>query len=98
VALLCAKIRSRFRERIKALTKSVLCQTLKNLARQGSKLADKGSYIDVSDRRLQAQLTQQAKIPPTLFLLGGIFAFAGFVSGLIRSRLRKRILRPYWLV
>jgi len=64
------------------MTKSELCQTLKNLARQESKLADKGSYIDVSNRRLQVQLTQQAKISPTLFLFGGIFAFAGFVSGL----------------
>ena len=70
------------------MTKSELCQTLKSLARQGSKLADKGAYIDVSDRRLQAQLTQQAKIPLTLFLFGGIFAFAGIVSDL-RSALRS---------
>lgn len=47
---------------LKVLTKSTLCQTLKNLARQGSKPAVKGAYMDVSDRRLQVQLTQQAKI------------------------------------
>ncbi|MBR6767328.1 MAG: hypothetical protein IKM02_05190, partial [Clostridia bacterium] len=45
----------------KALTKSTLCQALKNHARQGSKLAVKGAYTGVSDRRLQVQLTQQAK-------------------------------------
>ena len=67
---------------VKALTKPTLCQTLKNPARQGSKLAAKGAYIDVSDRRLQAPLTQQAKIPSALLLSEGIFAFAGFVSGL----------------
>ena len=39
---------------LKALTKPTLCQALKNPARQGSKLAAKGAYIDVSDRRLQA--------------------------------------------
>ena len=62
---------------LKALTKSTLCQTLKNPARQGSKLAAKGAYIDVSDRRLQVQLTQQAKIPSALLLSEGIFVFAG---------------------
>ena len=66
----------------KALTKSTLCQTLRNLARQGNKLADKGAYINVSDCRLQVQLTQQAKIPSNLSSFEGIFAFAGFVSGL----------------
>ena len=33
-------------------------QTLKKPARQGSKVANKGAYIDVSDRNLQQQLTQ----------------------------------------
>ncbi|MBQ9952259.1 MAG: hypothetical protein IJO98_08990, partial [Clostridia bacterium] len=46
------------------------------------KLADKGAYINVSDCRLQVQLTQQAKIPSNLSSFEGIFAFAGFVSGL----------------
>jgi len=64
------------------LTKSALCQTLKNPARQGSKAANKGAYPDVSDRNLQPQLTQQAKIPSVFLSSEGIFAFAGFVSGL----------------
>ena len=42
----------------KALTKSTLCQTLRKPARQGSKAANKGAYMDVSDRNLQSQLTQ----------------------------------------
>ena len=57
-------------------------QRLKKPARQGSKLAGKGAYIDVSDRRLQVWLTQQAKIPSNFTLFEGIFVFAGFVSGL----------------
>ena len=53
-------------------------------ARQGSKLAAKGAYIDVSDRRLHVQLTQEAKIAPDFSLFRAIFAFAGFVSALSR--------------
>ena len=53
-------------------------------ARQGSKLAGKGAYIDVSDRRLLVQLTQEAKIAPVFSLFRAIFAFAGFVSALSR--------------
>ena len=37
--------------------------------------------MDVSDRRLQVQLTQQAKIPSN-FIIQGIFAFAGFIGRL----------------
>ena len=33
-------------------------QTLRKSARQGSKAANKGAYMDVSDRNLQSQLTQ----------------------------------------
>ena len=51
-------------------------------ARQGSKLAAKGAYIDVSDRRLLVQLTQEAKIAPDFSFIRAIFAFAGFVSAL----------------
>ena len=51
-------------------------------ARQGSKLAGKGAYIDVSDRRLLVQLTQEAKIASDFSLFRAIFAFAGFVSAL----------------
>ena len=53
-------------------------------ARQGSKLAAKGAYIDVSDRGLHVQLTQEAKIAPDFSLFRAIFAFAGFVSALSR--------------
>ena len=49
----------------KALTKSTLCQTLKNAARRESKLAGKGAYTDVSNRSLQVQLTKQGKISST---------------------------------
>ena len=66
----------------KALTKSTLCQMLKKPAGQGSKLAAKGAYIDVSDRRLHVLLTLKAKIPSVFLLSKGIFAFAGFVRGL----------------
>ena len=66
----------------KALTKSTLWQMLKNHARRGSKLAGKGAYTDVSDRRLQVLLTTQAKITSNSFLFEVIFALAGFVSGL----------------
>jgi len=66
------------------LTKSTLCQTLKNLARQGRKLAGKGAYTDVSNRSLQVHLTRQAKIPSDFSSFEGIFAFAGFVSSLGR--------------
>ena len=67
---------------VKVLIKSTLCQTLKKPARQGSQLAVKEAYIDVSDRRLHVQLTQEAKIASDFSLIRAIFAFAGFVSGL----------------
>ena len=51
-------------------------------ARQESKLAGKGAYIDVSDRSLQVQLTLEAKIASDFSLVRAIFAFAGFVSAL----------------
>ena len=38
--------------------------------------------MDVSDRSLQAMLTQEAKITSASFLSEVIFAFGGFVSGL----------------
>ena len=53
-------------------------------ASQGSKLASKGAYMDVSDRRMQVQLTQEAKIASYFFFIGAIFAFVGFVSALNR--------------
>ena len=39
--------------------------------------------MDVSDRRLQVQLTQEAKIVTGFFFFRAIFAFAGFVSALM---------------
>ena len=88
-----------FQSGFKALTKSTLCQTLKKPARQGRKLAGKGAYIDVSNRSLQVHLTQQAKIPSNFLLFEGIFAFAGFVSGLwsltfVRLHFLHHILNP----
>ena len=38
--------------------------------------------MDVSDRSLQAKLTQEAKITSACFLSEVIFAFGGFVSAL----------------
>ena len=42
--------------------------------------------MDVSDRRLQVQLTQEAKIASDFSLFRAIFAFAGFVSALSLSK------------
>ena len=47
-------------------------------------LAPKGAYIDVSDRRMQVQLTQEAKIASDFYLIRAIFVFVGFVSALRR--------------
>ena len=62
-------------------------------ARQGSKLAAKGAYMDVSDRRLHVQLTQEAKIASDFSLFRAIFAFAGFVSALTRPRKSGRAVK-----
>ena len=49
--------------------------------------------MDVSDRRLHVQLTQEAKIASDFSLFRAIFAFAGFVSALRRERtVRSRLL------
>jgi len=45
--------------------------------------------MDVSDRRLQAWLTMQSKIPAIFIFFVGIFAFAGFVSGLRLPLMRE---------
>ena len=39
--------------------------------------------MDVSDRRMQVQLTQEAKIASDFFFIRAIFAVVGFVSALI---------------
>ena len=41
--------------------------------------------MDVSDRGLQAKLTQEAKITSACFLSEVIFAFGGFVNALRRG-------------
>ena len=38
--------------------------------------------MDVSDRRMQVQLTQEAKIATDFLFIGAIFAVVGFVSAL----------------
>ena len=38
--------------------------------------------MDVSDRRMQVQLTPEAKIASDFSLVRAVFAFAGFVSAL----------------
>ena len=42
--------------------------------------------MDVSDRRLQVQLTPEAKIASDFSLVSAIFVFAGFVSALRTPR------------
>ena len=41
--------------------------------------------MDVSDRRMQVQLTQEAKIASDFLYIRAIFAVVGFVSALKRS-------------
>ena len=41
--------------------------------------------MDVSDRRMQVQLTQEAKIASVFLYIRAIFAFVGFVSALSAS-------------
>ena len=42
--------------------------------------------MDVSDRRMQVQLTQEAKIISDFYSIRAIFAFVGFVNGLGMTR------------
>ena len=56
---------------------------------QESKLASKGAYIDVSDRRMQVQLTQEAKIATDFHFIKAIFAVVGFVSALRDGGFRR---------
>ena len=48
--------------------------------------------MDVSDRRMQVQLTQEAKIASDFFFIGAIFAVVGFVSAL---RVAANMRRPF---
>ena len=65
-------------------------------ARQGSNLTAKGTYLDVSDRRLQVLLTPEAKIASDFSLVRAIFAFAGFVSALKPGRKNLPGFRLCW--
>ena len=47
--------------------------------------------MDVSDRRMQVQLTQEAKIASDFLYIRAIFAVAGFVSAL------RAALPPHFL-
>ena len=49
--------------------------------------------MDVSDRRMQVQLTQEAKIASDFLYIRAIFAVVGFVSAL-KAR-AKRALRRF---
>ena len=42
--------------------------------------------MDVSDRRMQVQLTQEAKIASDFYFIRAIFAVVGFISALRRFR------------
>ena len=44
--------------------------------------------MDVSDRRMQVQLTQEAKIASDFYFIRAIFAVVGFVSALARGKRR----------
>ena len=57
-------------------------RVMRKPASQGSGLADKGSFTDVSDRRLQVQLAQEAKIATDFHFIKAIFAVVGFVSAM----------------
>ena len=48
--------------------------------------------MDVSDRRMQVQLTQEAKIASDFHFIGAIFAVVGFVSALERLPKRETLL------
>ncbi len=50
--------------------------------------------MDVSDRRLQVQLTLEAKIASDFFLVRAIWAFAGFISALTGGALLPRHYHP----
>ena len=52
--------------------------------------------MDVSDRRMQVQLTPEAKIDTDFIFIGAIFAVAGFISALWqRSGGFAAVLTPF---
>ena len=64
------------------LTKSTDWQSVEKVCKPRSKLASKGAYMDVSDRRMQVQLTQEARIASDFSYIRAILAVVGFVSAL----------------
>ena len=50
--------------------------------------------MDVSDRRMQVQLTPEAKIASGFFFIGAIFAFVGFVSALKARAWTRALMLP----
>ena len=46
--------------------------------------------MDVSDRRMQVQLTPEAKIATDFLFIGAIFAVVGFVSALSLPKADRR--------
>ena len=51
--------------------------------------------MDVSDRRMQVQLTPEAKIASDFHFIGAIFAVVGFVSALNASGSSGGVFRGY---
>ena len=47
--------------------------------------------MDVSDRRMQVQLTQEAKIASDFYFVGAIFVVVGFVSALRPPRVNAAV-------
>ena len=52
--------------------------------------------MDVSDRRMQVQLTQEAKIATDFFFIGAIFAFVDFLSALTAGQNRRFFIHNLW--
>ena len=54
--------------------------------------------MDVSDRRMQVQLTQEAKIASDFLYIRAIFAVVGFVSALSASLPRWKGRAPFYFL
>ena len=65
-------------------------------ASQGGKLAGKGAYLNVSDRRLQVQLAQEAKIASDFPFIRAIFAVDGLCQRSEAPRVRRGVFAYPW--
>ena len=83
---------------LRMLTQSTDWRPPRKPARQGGKPAKKGAYPVASDRILQAQPTQQARISARSFSSAEILAFAGFISGLRSADATPLRLHTYRIV